>query len=288
MTVLERMVITLGDPRYPQHLRETPWPPRQLYAIGDLGLLRRGLGVVGARRATPYGLRCASRFAGWAAANGVPVVSGAAIGCDLQAHVAALEADGPTIAVLGCGADVDYPRSAATVLERLRRDRLVVSELPWGTQPTKGTFVSRNRIIAGLSAALLVVEAGLPSGTFLTAAFAGEASRTVLAVPGCITSPGSRGPNRLIQDGAAPITDVRDLADALRAEDILFGDPCDTDSIARGVVRNRFLAALLAEPLRPDDLARDMDLDLAVTLRRLGELEAAGEVKRYPDGRYGP
>ncbi len=285
---MERCELGRDDPLYPRQLLSTPWPPERLYVIGDPSMLRPGLGVVGARRATPYGLRCATRFAGWAASAGVPVVSGGAHGCDLQAHIAALEASGPTVAVLGCGADVDYPASSAGVLRQLRSRCAVVSELPWGTRPIRHAFVLRNRIIAGLSYALLVVEAGLPSGTFTTANYAADAGRPVLAVPGCITSPGSRGPNRLISDGATPVTDVADLADALRGAGLRPSEAAEADGEASSAVRDRMLGALLAEPSRPDDLARDLDMDLVFVLRRVGELEAKGEVRRYPDGRYGP
>lgn len=287
MSPFARHVLRIDDPRYPECLRSTPYPPRVLYVAGDPDALVPGLGVVGARRATPYGIGCAHRFAGWAAAAGVTVVSGAAVGCDLAAHRAALEAEGPTVAVLGCGADVDYPRSAEATLAQIRRTCAVVSELPWGEPPRKAQFVPRNRIIAGLSAALLVVEASLPSGTFSTADFADASSRLVLAVPGSIHSPGSRGPNRLIRAGATPITDVSELDVALRCAGL---DPRDTsvDEAEVRDCRDRVLAALLADPMRPDDLGRQLDLSAPALLRRLGDLEARGEVRRYPDGRYGP
>jgi DNA processing protein len=162
-------VISREDPRYPDCLRDSPRPPRLIRGIGDVSLLRPGLAVVGSRRATPYGLSCVRVFAGWAAEQGVVVVSGAAAGCDTEAHRAALDVEGATVAVLGCGADVDYPPSAAAVLARIRERGVVVSELEWGATPMRYHFPERNRIIAALSAVVLVVEAGLPSGTFLTA-----------------------------------------------------------------------------------------------------------------------
>ncbi|TLM77466.1 MAG: DNA-processing protein DprA, partial [Actinobacteria bacterium] len=155
----QRWELALGEGGYPEQLLHLNCPPRRLYGIGDPTALEPGLGVVGARRATPYGIHCAREFAGWAAAAGIVVVSGAAIGCDLEAHRAALDADGITVAVLGCGADVDYPSSAANTLARIRRTGAVVSEMPWGSPAHRRAFVPRNRIIAGLSAALLVVEA---------------------------------------------------------------------------------------------------------------------------------
>lgn len=282
----KRWEIERSDPGYPRGLLETTYPPARLYGIGDRGLLRPGLGVVGARRATPYGLHCAREFAGWAASAGVVIVSGAAVGCDLEAHKAALDVGGPTVAVLGCGADVDYPASARDTLRLIRDRGAVVSELPWGTPPTKRTFVPRNRIIAGLSAALLVVEAGVPSGTFSTADYALDADRDVLAVPGSVRSPWSRGPNRLLCQGATPITEVSDLAAALRRAGVPVSDPDGRP--APMPEHDPVLAALLADPMRPDDLAVAMGADIIAVARRIAALEERGLLVRHRDGRYGP
>ncbi|MDO8879813.1 MAG: DNA-processing protein DprA [Coriobacteriia bacterium] len=274
-----RFTLRLGDKRYPAQLAETPDPPRVLYGIGDPSALVEGLGVVGARRATPYGLRCTRLFAGWAAGHGISIISGAAIGCDREAHLAALDAGGDTLAVLGCGPDVDYPRRSAPLLAELRRCHVVISECPFGQQPTRWSFVRRNRIIAGLARAVLVVEAGLPSGTFSTADAALDAGRDVLAVPGSVFSPESRGSNRLIRQGAMPITDVGELAQYLGLE--------GATPAAGDVAADDTLRALVADPMRPDDLARALGIDIVHTARTLGALEAAGHVVRYADGRYG-
>ncbi|MBE0476854.1 MAG: DNA-protecting protein DprA [Coriobacteriia bacterium] len=288
------------DPEYPRCLKDSPRPPEVLYGIGDPAALRLGLGVVGSRKATPYGLACARRFTGWAARSGITVVSGGAIGCDQEAHRAALEAAGTTVAVLGCGADVDYPRGAGALLDEIRRRGACVSELPWGREPTRWAFVERNRLIAALSAALLVVEAGLPSGTFSTADFALEAGREVLAVPGSIFAPGCRGSNRLIRQGATPVTDVSELAAAVADAGLAIAAPSGTAGAERSSpgasrslqppdeVSSRVLAALLADPMKPDDAARALDLDIVTLIRILGALEASGAVARYRDGRYGP
>ncbi len=280
-----RYELTLRDPAYPECLRDLPDPPRVLYVAGAPELLVPGLGVIGARKATPYGLTNARRFAGWAAATGVTVISGAAVGCDQAAQLAARAASGPSIAVLGCGANVDYPAASADLLRDLRENCTVISELPWGAPPARWAFVRRNRIIAALSAALLVVEAGLPSGTFSTADFALDLGRDVLAVPGAITHPESRGANRLIRQGATPITDASELGDALRAAGL---DTDFTDESTEVLLPASSLErALLAEAQRPDDLARVLDCDVVTIARRLGELEMSGKVTRYRDGRYG-
>jgi DNA processing protein len=286
----DRWELRLGEPDYPDCLADTPWPPKILYGVGDVSVLATGLGVVGARKATPYGLSAARRFAGWAAGCGHLVVSGAAIGCDLAAQRAALDAGGVSVAVLGCGADVDYPHGAADLLAELRTGSgAVLSELPWGTPPLKWAFRQRNRIIAALSAALLVVEARVPSGTFSTADFALDAGRDVLAVPGSILAPECRGPNRLIRQGATCITDVSELADALACAGLVPGPREATEPSESGTLAtdDPLLAALAANPARPDDLVVSLDLDVLEVLRRLSRLEADGVVVRYRDGRFG-
>ena len=288
---LEYFEVGADDPEYPAHLRESPDPPPRLYGVGDVATLRMpGLAVVGARKATPYGLSGARRFAGWAAQAGYPIVSGAARGCDQAAHRSALDVGGTTVAVLGCGADIAYPSDAQALLRAIAASGCVVSELPWGHPPAKWTFRARNRIIAGLAGALLVLEANVPSGTFVTADNALAAGREVLVVPGSILAPECRGPNRLLRQGATPITDVSELAQELRA---CLGEPCNlasgsgTDVEARAT-RDRILSALRTDPARPDDLARILELDIVDVARRIGALEAGGMIAKYPNGRYGP
>ena len=290
MALLHDRAFTLhvGKPGYPEQLAETHDPPETLYGIGNPDYLVRGLGVIGSRRATPYGRAAARIFAGWAAGVGIVIVSGGAIGCDQAAHSAAIAAGGRTVVVLGCGADVDYPRGAAELLASVREGDCgcVVSEQPWGTPPLRWAFSRRNRIIAGLSQAVLVVEASVPSGTFSTADYADAASRDVLVVPGSIFSPESRGCNRLLRQGAIPITDVSDLATALGVDE----SPQQL-TFARGegdADTERIRAALMASPMRPDDLARELALSIVQVARRVGALETQRVVARYPDGRYGP
>jgi DNA processing protein len=282
-----RCELHLGDPEYPVALTESPSPPETLYVAGDPAALRYGLGVVGARRSTPYGRACAGILAGWAASRDVVIISGAAYGCDQAAHEAALGAGGTTVAVLGCGADVDYPKGASALLARIRQTGAVVSEMPWGAQPTRWAFPLRNRIIAALSGALLVVEAGLPSGTFSTADHAADAGRTILAVPGSIFAPECRGSNRLLRQGATLIADVSDLALELQSCGVIFGTGPDAPSIARSS-DDPLLLAITADPMRPDDAAHALSLDIVEAMRRLARLEEAGLAHRYPDGRYGP
>lgn len=280
--------VGLSDPAYPSLLADSPDPPQRLYGIGEPDRLLPGLGVVGARKSTPYGLAAAEYFAGWAGGAGYVVVSGGAIGCDQAAHRAALSAGGRTIAVMAGGADVGYPRNAGALLREIARTGAVVSEHPWGTQPQRWTFRTRNRIIAGLSAALLVLEAALGSGTFSTADYALEAGRDVLAVPGSIYAPECSGANRLIRQGATPITDADELRLAVEG---LLGPPalpCPPWSPRASDGDDPLLAAVRTNPQRPDDLARALGLDVVTVCRRLGVLEASGAAVRFRDGRYGP
>jgi DNA processing protein len=289
-----RWELRLGEPDYPACLLDSLRPPRVLYGMGDPSLLRSGLGVIGSRKTSPYGRACAQMFAGWAAEQGVVIVSGAAMGCDHEAHRAALDVGGPTVAVLGCGPDTDYPPISRRLLAQIRECGTVVSEQPWGTLPTRWMFPERNRIIAALGAALLVVEAGLPSGTFSTADHAADIGRPVLVVPGSIFYPGCTGCNRLLRQGATPITEVSDLADELRSLGLLDVDhdtevPDGRIALAPVHGRDRELAsALAADPMRPDDAAYALGMDLVAVARSLTVLEATGMITRYPDGRYGP
>jgi DNA processing protein len=220
-------------------------------------------------------------FAGWAAERNVPIISGAAMGCDQAAHRAALRCGGITVAVLGCGPDIDYPRRARALLAEIRERGVVLSECSWKAEPRRWAFARRNRIIAGLARAVLIVEAGLPSGTFNTAGHALSAGRDLLVVPGSIFSPDSRGSNRLIREGAHPVNDVTDLAFELG----ISGAPGATSS---DVVDDRLLAAVLADPMRPDDLARELEMEIVEVSRALGRHQRVGRIAKYRDGRYGP
>ena len=284
----DRFELALGSRGYPELLACSPNPPEVLYGIGNPSALEPGLGVVGARKATPYGLQAAQHLAGWAARAGYVVVSGGAIGCDQAAHCAAIAAGGRTVAVMAGGADVIYPRDSGRLLSRIADTGAVISEHPWGSSPMKWSFRTRNRIIAGLSAALLVVEAALGSGTFSTADYALSAGRDVLAVPGSIFSPECAGANRLIRQGATPITDASELRDAIECA---LGPPrIDPDpwSPACATRDDPVASAVRTMAMRPDDLARALGMDIVTLSRRLGVLEADGCIVRYRDGRYGP
>lgn len=196
--------ITRDDPRFPERLKKLPGMPKKLYYIGNLPDPDKPVAaVVGARMSSPYGRCQAFKYARTMAQYGVQIISGMAKGIDSEGHKGALDTSTPTFAVLGSGVDVCYPASNRRLYERiLEKGGGIISELPPGTKPQNWTFPARNRIISGLSDAVLVVEAKEQSGSLITANFALEHGNSVYAVPGAVTDELSRGCNKLIFDGA--------------------------------------------------------------------------------------
>jgi DNA processing protein len=206
------------DPDYPPLLRRVPNPPLALFVAGDVARLwHPGVAVVGSRSATPAGRDNARAFSRALVGSGWAVASGLAAGIDTAAHEAALEAGGLTVAVLGTGPDVPYPRANAALLARIAADGAVVSEHLPGTGPRKEHFPARNRILAGLTLATVVIEAASRSGALITARLAAEAGREVFAVPGSIHNPMARGCHRLIRDGVALVEDPAEITAAISA-----------------------------------------------------------------------
>lgn len=206
-------MIDIRSAVYPDKLRNIPDPPKQIYCAGDLSLLsERSVGVVGARKNTVYGKNVALMIGRRLAENSIPVVSGLAIGIDAYSHEGALEAGGRVIGVLGCGIDrMNTNRNYRLMRRGLEAGGLVVSEYEPDVPAEKWTFPARNRIISGLSESVVVVEAGLSSGSLITARHAAEQGRTVYAVPGNINSQSSIGTNLLIRDGAVPMVIIDDM-----------------------------------------------------------------------------
>ena len=203
--------IELGDEGYPPALLDLRSPPRTLWAIGDVTTLRAPVvAIVGTRKATPYGVRVTQEIAGALARAGACIVSGMARGIDGTAHIAALDARGRTVAVLGTGVDIAYPAGHRPLHARIREHGLLLSEELPGAHAGPGSFPKRNRLIAALASITIVVEAGVKSGANITAMHALELGRTVAAVPGPIDAPQSAGANTLLRDGATVIADVAD------------------------------------------------------------------------------
>lgn len=213
-------VLTFEDVLYPALLKLIPDPPPVIYVKGRVEALASApaVAVVGTRRPTHYGLQMAEEVSRDLARSGVAVVSGMARGCDTSAHMGALSGGGMTVAVLGTGIDIPYPKENARLYEEIADRGALVSELPLSTPPFPQNFPRRNRIISGLSLGVLVVEAPLRSGSLMTARLALDYGRDVLAVPGKATSARSAGPNRLIKDGAALVECADDVLSALGLE----------------------------------------------------------------------
>lgn len=203
----DRSVIDLGGIEYPGLLADIPEPPKRLFVAGDPAVLSLpSLAISGSRRATPYGRNMAARFAKLAAEAGLAIVTGGARGVDSVASKAALGAGAKVAVVLAGGIDKAYPQENIGLFQSVvDAGGAVVSEQDWDLDPVPYLFRKRNRVIAGLSRALLVVEAGLPSGSFAAAEYAREAGRPVWAIPGAITCDNTAGVNRLIYQGATPI-----------------------------------------------------------------------------------
>jgi DNA processing protein len=276
------VVRTLARPEsgYPHRLAELYDPPEALFVRGEIEVLPDpGVAVVGARSCSAYGAQVARSLARELAMAGLVVVSGLARGIDGEAHRGALEGGGRTIAVLGCGIDRDYPRSHAELARRIASSGAVVSEYPSGVEPAPWRFPARNRIIAGLALATVVVEARERSGALITADFALELGRDVFAVPGEITSGLSVGTNDLLRQGAAPLTAARDVLDALGVE----MEPSAASSVSGPAAA--VLAILGSGASGADELTRASGLSSAEVAAALVELELTG-LAAQADGVY--
>jgi DNA processing protein len=277
-------VVTRRDPDYPALLQTIPAAPFLLYVRGDVTLLSaRSVAVVGTRKASDYGRKAARQIAGDLAAAGVVVVSGLAHGIDTMAHSAALER-GRTVAVLGSGPDVVYPASNRRLQADIATLGALVTEYPPGTAPDPGNFPARNRIVSGLTMATVVVEASLRSGAMITAQYALDHGRDVLAVPGPIFSPGSLGVHHLISAGAGLVQGADDVLTALDLAHLSVGAtsrPQPTDPLEAALI-----SALLEGPALIDALARTVTQPVAQVARALQLLEIRGLVQHLGDMRW--
>ena len=215
-------IISVYEERFPPLLREIHDVPVTLYCLGDVAALQRpSVAVIGSRKCSIYGREVSRKFSMELALSGLTIVSGLARGIDSAAHLGAVEVDGGTVGVLGCGVDVVYPRENRKLFFRVRESGCLISEFPMGTYPAPHNFPLRNRLISGLSYGTVVSEATKFSGSLITARLSLEQNREVWAIPGNITSPGSYGPNYLIQQGARPALSPQDVLDDLSAEVLL-------------------------------------------------------------------
>jgi DNA processing protein len=268
---------------FPELLRQIHDPPPALFLRGSADpavLARPAVAIVGARACSAYGAQVARMLGRELAASGLVVVSGLARGVDGEAHRGALEAGGVTVAVLGCGIDRDYPTAHAELARRICEQGLVVSEYEPGVEPAPWRFPARNRIIAGLTAVTVIVEARERSGALITADFALEDGREVFAVPGEITGSLATGTNRLLRQGAAPLTSSEDVLE-------LFGLAASQRPRrpAVGETAAAVLDRLADGAASADELARKTGLGPGPLAAALAELELAG-LAAEADGRY--
>ena len=271
-----------GDPAFPSRLQSIHDPPPGLFLRGDapIELLERpSIAVVGARACSSYGSTVATSLGRELAAAGVVVVSGLARGIDAAAHRGALEA-GTTVAVLGCGIDRDYPRAHAPLAAQIAATGLILSEYPPGVEPAPWRFPARNRIVAGLARATVVVEARERSGALITADLALDEGREVLTVPGEITSQLSKGTNALLRLGATPVTCAADVLNAIGIEPAPLPEP---PALAGPAARVR--AVVADAPAAADELIRRTGLTAGELAAALAELELLGLVTQA-DGLY--
>lgn len=225
------------DNDYPQRLNSLPDAPYGLYVKGYLNLNMPTVAIVGTRNATLYGKATARRFAAGLARSGCLVVSGMALGIDAEAHWGALEAEGATAAVLGCGIDIVFPPANTSLYQKLGECGSLISEFSFGRRADRQTFPQRNRIVSGMADAVLVVETDDRGGSMITVKFAADQGRSVYAVPGRIDQETSKGCHSLIREGATLVTSVDDILDELRYSqlDLNFSRKIEKDGVARNV-----------------------------------------------------
>ena len=280
-------LLVWGEEVYPRLLTHIHAPPLALFGLGGfLAADERAVAVVGSRQATEYGRKTTQRLAAELASLGITVVSGLAVGIDTAAHIGALEAGGRTIAVLGSGLDVDYPRENARLKEQIIASGTVLTEYPLGTQPAPWRFPVRNRIIAGLAGGVVVAEASPRSGSLITASHALEGGRTVMAVPGPVTDRRREGTHELIRQGAALVASGRQAAGEIWPElDFRPSDaPMETEPDLSGLDKpSRLVYSLIeAVPRHVDEIIRAADLSPEEVQGRLFDLELRGLAQRLP------
>ncbi|MDB5096073.1 MAG: protecting protein DprA [Cyanobacteria bacterium RYN_339] len=273
-------ILAFPDPDFPAPLRDIDDPPALLYVRGELPTWERAIAVIGARAASPYGLRMAKRLGRDLAAVGALVVSGAAYGIDTAAHWGALEA-GSTVAVLGCGLDQVYPHSNARLYAEIAARGALITEQAPDERASKRSFPRRNRLIVGLSQGVVVVEASLKSGTSATVHLAQNRGLDVFAVPGPADSPLSEGTHNMLRDGARLTTSLEDILDELQWELQASPDPLAISPEASGV-----LGLLASGPCPVDALMANGGLDAGHLAATLLQLELAGLVAKLPGQRY--
>jgi DNA processing protein len=279
-------VLTWNSESYPRHLKEIDQPPPVLYVRGALASEDDwAVAIVGTRRVTAYGRQVAEETATALAHNGVTIVSGLARGVDSIAHQAAINAGGRTLAVLGNGVDLVYPPENRRLADQIMEHGALVSDYALGTQPDGINFPPRNRIISGLSMAVIIVEAGLTSGALITATFAAEQGRDVFAVPGNINAPQSLGTNRLIRDGAQPLLNPQDVLETLNLT-LVTEHRAVRVAIPADPIEARLFQLLSREPMHVDEIRNQANMPIETVSATLVMMELKGMVRQVGGMNY--
>jgi len=280
-------VYLFSEPDYPPLLKQIADPPPVLYCRGGFEYGDDiAVAIVGTRKPTPLGAFTANELAVELSRQGLMIVSGMARGIDSAAHQGALDAGGRTTAVLGCGLDVVYPRENEGLMEQIAANGAVVTEFPLGTQPLALNFPARNRIISGLSLGVVVVEATNDSGSLITAGFSLEQGREVFAVPGSIGNEGSKGPHKLIRQGAKLVENYRDILNELAVPPPVAAAINDISVEMLNCQEKMVFSVLTREPLHVDQIIRRSGLASAQVNSGLMQLELRGLVKCFPGQLY--
>lgn len=304
-------IITRDMDEYPKMLEPLKYPPLILYCRGNFIDLNKRfcISVVGTRNMSVYGKNCAYNISKELAQKGAVIVSGLADGVDSMAHSGALDAGMPTVAIIGCGVNVVYPKKNAALMKRILEHGMVISEYPLFTNPEKYHFPERNRIIAALSPATLVIEANIKSGSLITAKLSCDLGKDVYAVPGSIYSAYSKGTNYLIKDGAYPVSCADDVfapyketyAEYIRAgmndkkEHIIENKMSPNEFISIKIVdeesytdkdERKILSILSDTPVSMDFIYESLDMDISVLNTKLLMMELCGKIKKNPGNTY--
>ena len=276
-------IITVDSEKYPAKLKEIYDPPFILYVIGNLEIREKNIAVVGARKCTLYGRAVSRNISKLLSEYNIGIISGMARGIDAEAHRGAMDGNGFTCAVLGCGCDIAYPPENKKLMLEIEKKGAVVSEYPPGTQPISYNFPARNRIISGLSDGVLIIEAGEKSGALITANFALEQGRDVFAVPGSILSNMSKGTNLLIKDGAKPVTDIGDILNELGIDVEIMNEKLNMNGLTS---REKVIMEVICDsPIYLDDLLKKVSLKIGEINSILTSLEMKGLIRILP-GKY--
>lgn len=286
-------IMTLKDSNYPELLANIYDPPPILYWKGNPDAWHRldsTLAMIGTRRATSYGKHIARQFSRELAQYGITTVSGMAYGIDTEVHKGTLEVkNGCTVAILGCGVDIVYPKSNQSIYEQIQQHGLIISEFPPGHQPKPWTFPIRNRIVSGLSRGVIVIEAGKKSGTLITVDCANEQGREVFAVPGQITNPYAQGTHSLIQQGAHLLTSIQEVFEvlncnttALHAEELRSGSHLDLNKIDLTALEKDVYLSLENRPQHIDIIGERCQSDSTSIASILTLLEIKGVIEQLP------